>query len=259
MGKALKAIMEKQPYLSVVIPAYNEAQRIPVTLVDIDKHLRGADFDYEILVINDGSKDNTAEVVKNFEPIVANLRLVDNKVNQGKGKVVRQGMLEAKGKFRLFTDADNSTSIDHFFKMIPYLEGTEGTKYDVVIGSRDVKGSKLVPPQPFYRRALGNVGNLIIQMFLLPGLWDTQCGFKCFSAEVAERVFPFMKINRWAIDIEALSLAKTMGYKIKEIPVTWVNDTRSTVKGSAYIGVLRDVLKIRFWLWTDAYKIRGSK
>ena len=247
--------MDNKPYLSVIIPAYNESNRLPTTLIDIDKHLRGADFDYEILVVNDGSQDNTADIVRKFESVVKGLRLIGEDINRGKGYRVRQGMTEAKGKFRLFTDADNSTSIDHFFRMIPYLEGTEGKKYDIVIGSRDIKGSKLVPPQPFHRRILGNVGNIIIQAVLLPGIWDTQCGFKCFSEEAANRIFPLMKINRWAIDIEALALGKKMGYKIKEVPITWVNDTRSTVKGSAYLGVLRDVFKIRFWLWTKRYKI----
>jgi dolichyl-phosphate beta-glucosyltransferase len=247
--------MDNKPYLSVIIPAYNESNRLPTTLIDIDKHLRGADFDYEILVVNDGSQDNTADIVRKFESVVKGLRLIGEDINRGKGYRVRQGMTEAKGKFRLFTDADNSTSIDHFFRMIPYLEGTEGKKYDIVIGSRDIKGSKLVPPQPFHRRILGNVGNIIIQAVLLPGIWDTQCGFKCFSEEAANRIFPLMKINRWAIDIEALALGKKMGYKIKEVPITWVNDTRSTVKGSAYLGVLRDVFKIRFWLWTNRYKI----
>ena len=247
--------MDKKPYLSVIIPAYNEANRLPTTLIDIDKHLKEADFEYEILVVNDGSKDNTAEVVRKFESLVKGLRLTGSDVNHGKGYVVRQGMREAKGKFRIFTDADNSTSIDQFFKMIPYLEGTESQKYDIVIGSRDIKGAKLVPPQPWYRRLVGNIGNLIIQIFLLPGIWDTQCGFKCFSEESAERIFPLMKINRWAIDIEAMSLGKKFGYKIKEIPITWVNDTRSTVKSSAYLGVLRDVLKIRLWLWTNKYNL----
>jgi dolichyl-phosphate beta-glucosyltransferase len=247
--------MDKKPYLSVIIPAYNEANRLPATLIDIDKHLREADFDYEILVVNDGSEDNTADIVRKFEPIVKGLRLAGRDINRGKGYTVREGMREAKGKFRLFTDADNSTSIDHFFKMIPYLEGTEGQKYDIVIGSRDIKGSKLIPPQPWYRRIMGNVGNIIIQVLLLPGIWDTQCGFKCFSEEAADRIFPLMKINRWAIDVEALALGKRFGYKIKEIPITWVNDTRSTVKSSAYLGVLRDVLKIRLWLWTNKYKI----
>ncbi|MFA4999717.1 MAG: dolichyl-phosphate beta-glucosyltransferase [Parcubacteria group bacterium] len=251
--------MDKKPYLSVIIPAYNEAERIPATLIDIDKHLRGADFDYEILVVNDGSKDNTVDVVSKFLPLVKGLRLVGEEINHGKGYVIRKGMAEATGKFKLFTDADNSTTVDHFFKMIPYLEGIEGKKYDIVIGSRDIKGAKLIPPQSFYRRILGNLGNIFIQLFLLPRIWDTQCGFKCFSEESAARIFPFMKINRWAIDVEALALGKKLGYKIKEIPVTWVNDTRSRVKSSAYFGVLRDVLKIRFWLWTNRYKITKQK
>lgn len=247
--------MDKKPYLSVIIPAYNEANRLPATLIDIDKHLREADFEYEILVVNDGSKDNTADIVRKFESVVKGLRLAGREANKGKGYTVREGMREAKGQFRLFTDADNSTSIEHFFKMIPYLEGREGTKYDIVIGSRDVKGSKLIPPQPWYRRIAGNVGNIIIQILLLPGIWDTQCGFKCFSEEAADKIFPLMKINRWAIDVEAMAIGKKFGYKIKEIPITWVNDTRSTVKSSAYLGVLRDVLKIRLWLWTNKYKI----
>jgi len=246
--------MDKKPYLSVIIPAYNEANRLPATLIDIDKHLREADFDYEILVVNDGSEDNTADVVHKFESVVKGLRLAGRETNRGKGYTVREGMREAQGKFRLFTDADNSTSIDHFFRMIPYLEGTEGKKYDIVIGSRDIKGSKLMPPQPFYRRIIGNIGNIIIQIFLLPGIWDTQCGFKCFSEESAEKIFPLMKINRWAIDVEALALGKKLGYKIKEVPITWINDTRSRVKSSAYLGVLRDVLKIRLWLWANKYK-----
>lgn len=247
--------MDKKPYLSVIIPAYNEANRLPATLIDIDKHLREADLEYEILVVNDGSKDNTADIVRKFESVVKGLRLAGREANKGKGYTVREGMREAKGQFRLFADADNSTSIEHFFKMIPYLEGREGKKYDIVIGSRDVKGSKLIPPQPWYRRIAGNVGNIIIQILLLPGIWDTQCGFKCFSEEAAEKIFPLMKINRWAIDVEAMAIGKRFGYKIKEIPITWVNDTRSTVKSSAYLGVLRDVLKIRLWLWTNKYKI----
>ena len=247
--------MDKKPYLSVIIPAYNEANRLPATLIDIDKHLREADFDYEILVVNDGSKDNTADIVHKFESVVKGLRLGGRDINRGKGYTVREGMRDARGKFRLFMDADNATTVDHFFKMIPFLEGAEGKKYDIVIGSRDIKGSKLVPPQPWYRRISGNIGNIIIQTFLLPGIWDTQCGFKCFSEESAERIFPIMKINRFAIDVEALALGKRMGYKIKEIPITWVNDVNSRVKLSDYINVLIDVLKIRVWLWTGKYKI----
>lgn len=230
-----------KPFLSVIIPAYNEAKRLSLTLVDINKHLSAVDYDYEIIVVDDGSRDATAEVVKRFSHLLKNLRLIENKKNHGKGWVVRQGMLEAKGQWRLFMDADNATSVDQFQKMIPYLRD-----YQIVIGSRDIKGAKLLPPQPWYRRLAGNIGNLIIQVLLLPGLWDTQCGFKCFSKEAAERIFKLAKVNRWAFDVETLVLGKKLGYKIKEIPVVWVNDPHSSVKFSSYFQTLWEVLKLRF-------------
>lgn len=240
------------PYLSVIIPAYNEEKRLSSTLIDIDRRLAKADFAYEIIVVNDGSRDATAEVAKRFSHLIKNLRLIDNKENHGKGWVVRQGLLAAKGKLRLFTDADNSTSIDQFEKMRPYFSGD----YQVVIGSRDIEGARLEPPQPFYRRLLGDIGNLIIQLLLLPGIKDTQCGFKCFTAGAAEKIFGLARIDRFGFDVEALVLAKKMGYKIKEIPVVWVNDVRSQVGFSSYISVFKDVLRIRCWLWTKKYDLQ---
>ena len=241
--------MEK-PYLSVIIPAYNESKRLSLTLMDINKHLSQADFSYEILIVNDGSKDSTAEIAERFTHLIKNLRVIDNKENHGKGWVVRQGMLKAKGEIRLFTDADNSTSVDQFSKMIPYFK--DG--YQVVIGSRDVKGAQLVPPQPWYKGLAGDMGNLVIQALLLRGMWDTQCGFKAFTAEAAEKIFPLAKIDRWSFDVEILSLAKKLSYKIKEIPVIWVNDPMSHVKASAYIQFFGEVFKIKWWMMTNKYK-----
>ncbi len=241
-----------KPFLSVIIPAYNEAKRLPVTLIDVDKHLKSQEYSYEILVVNDGSKDATADVVRRFEPLISNLKLIDNAENHGKGWVVRQGMLMAKGNWRLFMDADNSTSVVEFNKMLPYFK----SGYDVVIASRDAKGSRTLPPQPWYKRILGNIGNIIIQILLLPGFWDTQCGFKCLSGEAAEKVFPLAKIDRWGFDPEILALARTLGYKIKEIPILWVNDIRSHVSAKAYLQVLIEVVKVRWWLWTGAYKLK---
>jgi glycosyltransferase involved in cell wall biosynthesis len=237
-------------YLSIIIPAYNESERLPPTLIDIDEKLKNANYNYEILVVNDGSKDNTAEAVRKLEGQVRNLKLIDNKENKGKGGVVRQGMLAAKGKIRLFTDADNSTSIDHFEKMIPLFD----KGYDVVIGSRAIKGSHLEPPKPFSRQILGKLGNIFIQIMVLPGIWDTQCGFKAFSGEAAVKIFSLSRISGWGFDVEALALAHHFGYRIKEIPIRWVNDTRSRVKGSAYLQVLVETIKIRWWLWTGQYK-----
>lgn len=240
-----------QPFLSVIIPAYNEAKRIPLTLTDIDKHLSAQEYSYEILVVNDGSKDNTAEIVRNMEKMIRGLKLIDNAENKGKGGVVRQGMLLAKGKIRLFTDADNATSVDQFNNMLPFFR--EG--YDVVICSRATKGSKLDPAQPIYRQIPGKLSNLLIQLVVLPGLWDTQCGFKAFTAEAAEKVFQSSRVTGWGFDIEILALATRMGYRIKEIPVHWVNDVSSTVGASAYLKTLVELCKIRWWLWTGKYNI----
>lgn len=241
-----------RPFLSVIIPAYNEARRLPLTLIDIDKHLEQQEYSYEILVVNDGSTDETAEIVKRFSPLIENLKLVDNKENKGKGAAVRQGMLLAKGTWRLFMDADNSTSVVEFNKMIPYFKAG----YEVVIGSRDVKGARTSPPQALYKRLLGNIGNLIIQALLLPGIWDTQCGFKCFSDEAAERIFHLTKIDRWGFDAESLALAKALNYKIKEMPVFWVNDPRTHVRLSSYLQVLWEVAKVRWWLWRNIYNLK---
>lgn len=238
-----------KPYLSVIIPAYNEAERLPLTLFDIDKYLSQASFSYEIIVVNDGSKDNTAQVVENLMPIIKNLKLINNKFNQGKGGVVAQGMLEAKGNIRLFTDADNSTSIDQVEKFFPYFK--EG--YQVVIGSRAVKGAEIPVKQPFYRRILGRIGNLIIQILVLPGLKDTQCGFKAFTEEAAKDIFSRLTIKRWGFDVEALVIAKVLGYQIKEVGIRWINDPRSKVKPSAYFQMLYEVLKIRLNLWLKKY------
>lgn len=243
-----------KPYLSVIIPAYNEAKRLPLTLIDIDKHLSQQEYSYEILVINDGSTDATAEIVDRFHLLIENLKIIGNKDNQGKGAAVRQGMLAARGSWRLFMDADNSTSIVEFNKMLPYID--EG--YEVIIGSRGVRGAKMNPPQPIHKRVLGFLGNLFIQLVLLKGVRDTQCGFKCFSEEAAERVFPLAKIKRWGFDAEALALARAMGYKIREMPVHWVNDRRTHVSLKAYVQVLWETIKVRWWLWRKVYRLTDN-
>ena len=244
--------MIKKPFLSVVIPAYNEAKRIPLTLIDIDKHLSAAKYPYEIIVVDDGSTDDTAAVVERFTKMIPNLRLTGYGENRGKGGAVKFGMLEAVGRYRLLMDADNSTSVDHFDKMIPCFE--EG--YDVVICSRAHKESELTPSQGLLRQVLGKGGNLIIQALVLPGIWDTQCGFKAFSEKAAEDVFPIQRVSGWGFDIEILGLAKRLGFKIKQIPVIWVNDTASHVGASAYIKTLLETLRIRVWLWRDVYGIK---
>jgi dolichyl-phosphate beta-glucosyltransferase len=238
-----------KPFLSVIIPVHNEAKRLPLTLVDIDRWLSRAEYSSEILVINDGSTDATAAIVERFAHLMPNLRLLNHAENRGKGWTVRQGMLQAHGNFRLFMDADNAVSVDQFDGMLPFLK--EG--YEVVIGSRTVKGAKLAPPQPLWRRLLGKGGNLFIQILAVPGIWDTQCGFKAFGEEAARKIFGAAVIDQWGFDVEALALARRFGFKIKEIPVRWANDPRSAVGGSAYFSTLRDVIRIGLKLRKGEY------
>ncbi len=231
-------------HLSVIIPAYNEEKRIIKTLESLNSYLSRQDYEYEIIVVNDGSKDNTFNVVNERIGEIKNLRIINNKENRGKGFVVRQGMLECKGKYRLFMDADNSTSIDHVEKMWPLL--AEGN--DIVIGSRDSKDNpegKQEVPQSFLKRFLGNAGNLMIQALAVPGIWDTQCGFKLFTQKAASDIFSRTIIDGWGFDIEALFIARIKKYKIGVIPVKWVNDPNSKVGISGYFQVFKELFQVR--------------
>lgn len=240
-------------HLSVIIPAYNEEERIAKTLRRVDAYLKEQVFSAEIIVVIDGAKDNTPNVVTDLSSVISNLRVIDRKENRGKGYTVREGMRVAKGEIRLFSDADNSTDISHFDRMKPLFN--QG--YGVVICSRDKKdaaGATQAVPQSFFKRQLGNIGNLFIQFFAVRGIWDTQCGFKAFRAEAAERIFSVAKIDRWGFDSEVLALARTFGYKIGIVPAYWINDPKSHVKLSGYLQVLWETLKIWWWLRTGGYK-----
>jgi len=246
------------PYLSVIIPAYNEEKSISATLLAIDKYLSKQDYDYEILVEADGSKDKTVEVANNFKDMVRNLEVIDNQPNHGKGWVVRKAMLEAKGDFRLFMDADNATTIDHVERAWPFLK--QG--YDVAIGTRDPrdhKDAKQAVPQTFLKRTLGDMGNILIQVLVLWGIWDTQCGCKIFSAKAAQAVFSKTTIDRWGFDIEALALAKKMGFKIAIFPVYWINNPNSRVNLKGYLKTFVELFQIKLNLMTDKYHLKSQK
>jgi dolichyl-phosphate beta-glucosyltransferase len=237
-------------HLSVIIPAYNEEKRLPKTLKEIDDYLKRQNYSYEIIVVSDGSTDRTCEVAESLKSEINNLKIICEKINRGKGYGVKIGMLNAKGKYRLFTDADNSTPISEIEKFWPEFE--RGA--DVVIASRDIKGAILDPPQPLFRRLVGEVFKYLRKIII--GLWeiqDTQCGFKCFRGEVAKKIFPKCKIERFAFDPEILLIAKKMGFKIKEVPVYWKNDLRSKVKFKSMIKMLIDLFKIRLNLLKGEY------
>ena len=175
-------------YLSVVIPAYNESERIEKTLRRFNEYFFPQPYAYEIVVVNDGSRDKTADVVARLSGEIKNLRLIDRRENKGKGYTVREGMRASRGRIRLFADADNATDIAHFEKMRPLFD--QG--YEVVVASRDPKdapGARQAVSQPWWKRALGMLGNWYIRRCAVPGIWDTQCGFKAFRGYAADRLF----------------------------------------------------------------------
>lgn len=239
-------------YLSVIIPAKNEEKHIKSTVESISRYLSGRDLEHEIIVVTDGSTDKTNEIVQSMLPAIPTLQLVNYPKNRGKGYAVRQGMLKARGQYRLFTDADNATSIDHIEKMMPYFD----KGYGVVIGSIGIKGAEVSSgSEPIWRRLFGMMGNLFIQVMAVPGIKDTQRGFKIVTVKAAEDIFPKMTIDRWGFDIEMLALARKFGYKIKEVPIKWKNDpnTASHPRLSAYFDVLVETAKIRWNLLTGKY------
>lgn len=206
-------------------------------------------YESEILVISDGSKDKTVEVVNGLKKQIKNLNIIDERVNHGKGWAVRRGMLEGHGQYRLFMDADNSTAIDQVSGFLPFFH--QG--YEVVIGSRRIAGAVIAVHQPLIRDFLGGIFRLIVRILAPLGVTDSQAGFKVFSKKAAEAIFKKQTVFRWAFDVEILAVARLMGFKIKEAPIHWVNDLKSHVKLSGMIRMLLEVLRIRFNLWSKKY------
>jgi dolichyl-phosphate beta-glucosyltransferase len=230
-------------HLSVIIPAYNEEKRIGKTLSAICAYLAGKTYEWEVIVVDNRSKDRTARVVAESMETCPRIKIVPE-TRGGKGYAVCAGMVVAQGAYRLMMDADNSTSIDHLDAMMPYM--SKG--YDVVIGSLAVKGAKVMHggEEPLWRVILGKLGNKWIQVFAVWGVNDTQRGFKVFSEKAAKDIFPRVTIGGWGFDIEVLALARMYGYNIKEVPVTWNNDPDSKVTIWTYPKVLLETLNV-FW------------
>lgn len=244
------------PFLSVIVPAYKEGERIGRNLLEIDAYLKSKSYTYEIIVIEDGSPDNTAEIARNYSLQIPHLRVIDNAENHGKGFVVRQGLLEAKGKYCVFLDADGSTSITHLDTFLPAFE--EG--YDVVIGSRKIEGAFIQVHQPRHREIMGEGGNWLIRILL--GLWsypDTQCGFKMLTGEAARAIASRMVVDRFGFDFELIALAHALRFKVKQLPVRWMNEEGSTVSltgPNGFIQVLIDLFRTKWRLMTDQYRVK---
>lgn len=246
--------MAPEIQLSVIVPVYNEAERLPKTLQRLHAYLAAGRLTYEIVVVLDGPTDATAEVLRRMSCEIAHLKIIDRAENRGKGYTVKQGMLRAAGEIRLFTDADNSTDIRHFDQMMPLFD--QGC--DLVIASRNPKDApeaEQAVPQAAFKRVIGQLGNRIVQSLAVPGIWDTQCGFKAFRAEAAERIFTQTRVDRWGFDIEVLALAQALNYQIGIIPARWVNDERSHVRLTDYFRVLADTVQVWRNLRKGQYRV----
>jgi dolichyl-phosphate beta-glucosyltransferase len=229
--------------LSVVIPAFNEARRLPHTLQDVLGYLARQPYDAEVIVVDDGSTDETARLAREREagPIALRVIAHPDGRNHGKGATVRRGMADAVGRYRLFMDADNSTTLDHVEAFWPWFE--QG--YDVVIGSRGASGAHITVHQPWHKELGGKIGNRIIRTLAAPGIADTQAGFKMFSQRCIEAILPRLTIERWGFDVELIVAARCQGFRVKELPITWRNNTASTVPAFAYVQVLGEVWRVR--------------
>jgi len=215
-----------RPKLSVIIPAYNERSRLGRTLELLAGFFSKCGYATEVIVVDDGSSDDTFDIARSFEKKFADMRVLKNERNLGKGGAVKRGMLSANGMFRLFYDADGSTPIEEVEKIWRYFD--EG--YDVVIGSRALIDSKLELPQPFLRRFLGSFFRWTVWIFIVSGFRDTQCGFKIFTARATDEIFKRQRATRFGFDVELVFIAKKLGFKVKEIPVVWRDSVFSTVK-----------------------------
>lgn len=258
-------------YLSVIIPAYNEEKRLGRTLESVAAYLRDKPWESEVIVVSDGSTDKTNEVVLPYlypeRSRGVTVKFIDNPENHGKGAVVRQGMLLARGDLRLFMDADNATPITELEKFLPYInqqnvvlrpaqelkslsaEPSRSDTYDVVIGSLGLPESQFDKRKLFLRMVAGRAGNWFIQLLILWGIYDTQRGFKLFTKKSAEAIFPKITVSGWGFDVEVLVLSRKYGFKIKELPVVWSDQEGSKIGFWAYPEVLWQVVKIRWRMW----------
>lgn len=229
------------PFFSVVIPAHNEENRLPGTLDQIFRFLAGQSFTSEVIVVENGSSDRTYEIAKEFASRYDNLSVLQS--GKGKGAAVQHGMLTARGEYRFMCDADLSMPVEEFVKFIP----PRLQNFDIAIASREAKGAVRYN-EPSYRHWGGRGINLLIQTLILPGLNDTQCGFKCFRAEVAEDIFQRQTLRGWSFDIELLYIARRHAYRIVEIPIHWYHFSDSKVNA------LRDAMR----MISDIFRIHAN-
>ena len=242
--------MAHYPKYSIVIPAYNERARIPGTLKEVVSCLRERQWDAEVIVVNDGSTDSTAQIVKDFSAANPEVRLLENPGNHGKGYSVRNGVLNALGDVVLFTDSDLSAPIEEAERLFAAIAGGA----DIAIGSRWLESGRQTHRQPLYRQFFGRCFNFVTRMVMSLPFVDTQCGFKAFTRNAAQTVFQLQTIERWGFDPEILFIAIKRGFTVKEVAVSWAHDERSRISYlKDGLQMLKELMIIRWNALTGHY------
>jgi dolichyl-phosphate beta-glucosyltransferase len=237
------------PFLSIIIPAFNEENRLPDTLQQVSSFLDKQAYAAEVLVVENGSQDGTLAIAQEFSQRIPYIQAI-HEPGRGKGLAVRRGMLAARGEYRFICDADLSMPISEVNCFIPPLLGD----LDIAIGSREALGS-IRYNEPQYRHLTGRLYNSVVRWLALPGLQDTQCGFKCFRGAVAEKIFPLQTIKGWSFDVEVLFIARQHGYRIVEVPIPWYFSPESKVRIlHDLFQVGKDLLAIRRNAWQGRYR-----
>jgi glycosyltransferase involved in cell wall biosynthesis len=243
------------PTYSIVIPAYNESARLGASLEKVLAYVHAQGWDAEVIVVNDGSRDNTGEIIRTFARKDPMVKLLENPGNRGKGYSVRNGMLHAEGRFIVFSDADLSSPIEEAPKLLNALQAGA----DIAIGSRWLRAETQTQRQPLHRQIFGRIFNLLLRISLGLQFADTQCGFKAFKRTAAQAIFPLQKIERWGFDPEILFLARKLGFKVREIPVVWGHSggarINPVVDGAK---MFQEMLRVRWYAITGEYDASRS-
>jgi len=238
------------PSLSIIIPAYNESARIGRALTQVLACIHERNWPAEVIVVNDGSRDDTAEIVKKIAATDPILRMIESPVNRGKGYSVRNGMLHAAGEVMMFTDADLSSPIEETERLLAAIR--DGA--DIAIGSRWLDKGRQTKHQPWYRQMFGRCFNAVTRLVMGLPFVDTQCGFKAFRRDAAYTVFQLQRIERWGFDPELLFIALKRGYIVREVPVTWGHDERSRLSYlKDGIKMLEELVYVRWNAFTGVY------
>ena len=239
----------EQPYLSLIIPAHNEASRLAQTLQQVERFIAQQSYTIEVLLVENASSDATVEIAQSWQAHLPQMRLLCLE-QPGKGNAVRKGMLAANGAYRFMADTDFSMPIEEINRFFPYLEAGA----DIAIGSREAPGAQRIG-EPYQRHLVGRVFNTLVRWLVLPSVQDTQCGFKCFTAAAAEAVFPKQTLEGWSFDVEILVIARELGLKVQEVPITWVyaEGSRVDVLHDSLL-MARDLLYIRHQARRGVYR-----